>query len=265
MSSKGAHVESVIDKVQEQASAGVVTHAPDAATQDQAGAMASSLPRQFGKPSGRWDNQVEMKRQLIEKSGSPNTPYGQITFSDRDARALLEKKKAAEAAAFDGWFGEHFNTNDLPTRLLGEQLNPEYFEKREEQLVQKAELALRIELMKLYGPRSEEDLMILFGLQTGYLRLEDGWNVIGAAESVESAANKARFQREVSSVSRFFMGQGDGVDSTRADEAVRNRGKVAWGQQPFAVVEQVPTVADSVLAGQGSTGLSGFFDFLRGQ
>lgn len=270
MSKKGAHVENVIDKMQAQASAGVLTH-----EDPRAGGPAgfNNLPRKFKSADSGWDNAVEMKRQLMEdNNGTPDTPYGQVQFTDRDARALLEKKKAGEAALFDGWFGKNFNTADLPTRLLGEQLNPEYYQEREEALVQKAQLALRIELMKLYGPRSEEDLMIIFGLQTGYLRLDDQWNRVGFDGSGDNAYdqpnNKARFQRDINAVSRFFQGYGTGAGNTRGTQGWQNVGMQNASQSPFGngTTPDLRPAAPGMFGGNiGGVGLSSFFDFLRGE
>ena len=265
MSAKGAKVERVINKAQKQGEIGAQTHKQQASTEKDVAPM-SNLPRHFKTADSGWDNAVELKRQLVERAGADgaNTEFGQIQFTERDARALLDKKKAGEAAAFDGWFGERFNKNDLPTRILGEQLNPEYYEAREKALVDKTELALRIELMKLYGPRSEEDLMIIFGLDSGYLKLDDGWNVIGSpGKDVAPFINETRFKRDISSVSRFFAPQTDAAGGIGHPVP----GTVAHRKTPFAREQRWAaqnTVSAPMFSGGGKAGnLKGFFDFLR--
>lgn len=269
-SRKGKQIQNKIERVQRQGDTGVVTHdiAEDRNERGYTVAPPSQLPRKYQASDPNWDNEVELKRQLMVESNGPDTRFGTIQFTDRDARALLAKKKATEAAKFDGWFGERFNTADLPTRLLGEQLNPEYYQEREETLVQKADLALRIELMKLYGPRSEEDLMILYGLQTGYLRLDKDWNRIGynTEDGVTSAANRHRGQRELMPVSRFFMNQAN-VRNHQPSEASLARPQ----DTPFLQADRGIPISSFAqpqeLAGTGPNrrGLSNWFNFLRAQ
>lgn len=267
-SQKGKQIQNKIESVQDQVDPGVVTHNRNDKTDGAYVAPPSQLPRKYRPADKEWDNAVELKRQLMEQNDSPDTKYGTIMFTDRDARALLKKKEAVEAAKFDGWFGERFNTGDLSTRILGEQLNPEYYQAREEALVEKADLALRIELMKLYGPRSEEDLMIIYGLQTGYLKLDKDWNVIGeaAADDVESRANNHRKRQELLGVSRFFKNQSTvrrDLDEEASYANARNTPFVNGGRRlPPSVFAN--DFEQSVAAGAGrGGGLGAFFDFLR--
>jgi hypothetical protein len=204
--STGARVKNVGDKYDRRARGGVVTHE----AQDQGAAPVfrpSSLARQIGRRDP-WDDRVEMKKQMLQKYKGEGfrdgtTPWGEVQLSDKDLRALLRKKEAAEEAQFDGWFGEHFNKADLPTRMLGEQLNPDYFRKREEEIIRQAELAVQLKLMDLYGPRSEEDLMLKFGIEHGFVRLDKDWNVVGVQRDLDDN-NKGRFAEQMNVVSRFM-------------------------------------------------------------
>lgn len=157
---------------------GNLTHEVD----EVAGAVANpgQYPRKYRPRDPKWADEMVTKLMLQAEElgggglGTGQTAFGQLTASERDIRNYQQYQEQQESAAFDKWFGEHFNRADLPTRRLGEELNPEYFEEREKALVEKYDVQLRLDLIKLYGPRDEKDLMILFGLQNGLLREDEG-------------------------------------------------------------------------------------------
>lgn len=205
-----------LDAVNKDADLGYITHDANAGT--------VSLPRHTKPAHKEWDDQIELKRQYMEKYANVEKPLGTPTLSDRDIRAMLAKKKADVAAEFDGWFGQNWNKADLPTRQLGAQLNADYYRQREDTLVKRAKMALQIELIKLYGPRSEEDLMLMFGIKRGYITLDKNydkisWDAADAADQQNGARNQARRKRGLYSVSNFFK--------TAAERSGRN---VLFGQ-----------------------------------
>jgi hypothetical protein len=221
---KGREIQSTEDEVVKQARHGVTT--TGAPTDDgQGGATTRSFPRHFDSGTDAWDKVSKLKRGMVVDPATAMTPFGPLEFSDRDAHALLAKENAAKEMAFDGWFGQNFHKNDLPTRRLAQELNPDYYAQREALLVAKAKMALRIKLMQLRGPRSEEDLQILYGLQSGDIRLETGWDTIGWTTNPNNASDAAYARKELSTSSRLFVPLG-----ARADAGP---GLVGFANQPF--------------------------------
>ena len=67
----------------------------------QGGAVAGQFPRQFDARTPM-DDVMRMRQQLADKDGK--TPFGDLQFSDDQARWLLDKEKAAEAANCEFFF-----------------------------------------------------------------------------------------------------------------------------------------------------------------
>lgn len=196
------------------------------------GAVANptQLPRKYRPRDPKWTSEMVTKMQMQQEDngggglGTGQTAFGELTVTDRDIRNYQAIQEQQESAAFDKWFGEKFNRADLPTRRLGEELNPEYFEEREKALVEKYDVKLRLDLIKLYGPRDEKDLMILFGLQNGLLR-ED----LGA----ENAADQdVRFYYGMGQLSRFLYPD-DQLRRDDAENAELFRPHGDWGNAPL--------------------------------
>ena len=198
------------------------------------GAVANPgrYPRKYRPRDPKWASEMVTKMELQQEEnmggglGTGQTAFGQLSVTDRDIRNYQAIQEQMESAAFDKWFGEHFNRADLPTRRLGEELNPEFFEEREKALVEKYDIKLRLDLIKLYGPRDEKDLTILFGLQNGLLR-ED------REDDPDRAFNEGnedtRFLYGMGQLTRFLYPD----DSLRDDNAVLFRDHGDWGQAPL--------------------------------
>ena len=226
---QGAKIQRKEDEVTNELKQGVTTHAAQAAAQATAGAPAGSFPRDFSAGTEEWDKITKLKQSMTTEPG--RTPFGDLQFSDRDAYALLRKEDAAKAAAFDAWFGEKYNNSDLPTRQLAQELNPEYYAAREAKMAAKAKMALRIALIKLRGPKSEEDLQILFGLQTGDIRLEEGWDRIGYEAGQVSTG--PQLAADIGLTTRLFVPLGARARQVDARNIADTR-VLPFANQPFA-------------------------------
>ncbi len=217
----GARIQNQHAKMTENARLGVVTHDQDREGNVQGGAAAFSFPNSFSAASPR-DEIVDLKRQLMDDGGM--SPFGQVQFTERDARWLLEKQQASEQANFDSWFGKQFHKNDVASRQFAQQIYPGYYEDRERKMTERAKLALRINLIKLRGPQNEEDLITLYGLQSGKIRLEEGWDRIGVSYDKVSDQTgptaEERFSRGLLSVRKFLS------------QAERT-GNLGTGENPF--------------------------------
>lgn len=175
--SKGTQLDATAKAATEAFEPGVVTSRPDAATNVQGGAIAGQFQRKFEARSKR-DDMVRMKQQLMDPQ-TGTSRFGTVQASDADFRWLADKAKAAEAADFDAWFGQHFDKNDLASRQWAQEVNPDYYKERERLILEKAKMAARVRTIQLRGPQSEEDLMLMWALNTGRVQLDKDWDRIG--------------------------------------------------------------------------------------
>lgn len=237
---KGAQIEKEADKVTRETEPGLRTAAGDdnMATVS-GGAVATPFPRKFESGNDQWERETRVKQALVTDPATAMTPFGQLEFSDRDAKALLNYEQSAQEAAFDSWFAQNFNKNDLATRRIAAQLNPSFYKVREKEMVDHAKQALRIKLLMLRGPADEEDLQLLFGLQTGLIRLGEDWDVIGA-KGMKADVDSLR--KNITSASRLFV--------PYANRQLPGTGLAEFNTQPFVngANAPVPTSFDGMFA-----------------
>lgn len=201
----GRKLQNTEDEVTTSLKAGVVTAQRDQ-TAAAGGTGAQQFPRDFKAGTEEWDRVQALRQQLVTDPANAMTPFGQLQFSDRDAYALLKKQQALKEADFDSWFAEQYHVNDLPTRQFAQEINPGFYAAREAKMVERAKMALRIKLIELRGPRDEKDLQIVYGLKTGEIRLDPGWDQIGyTPDEFNRGENTGRLRRDLGLASRMFV------------------------------------------------------------
>lgn len=206
MASEGRKLVSKTTDMSEKLEGGFTTHAAP----DKKGAVATgSFPRKGLEARDARDELMAEKMQFIDgKQGM--SPFGLVTASDADFRWAQKKRETEALANFDAWAGQNFHSNDPALRKWHQEINPSYYEERERLMVERAKLALRIKLLKFRGPKTEEDLITVWGLQTGRIKLDDDWDRIGPYEeagSTHSHSTQAeRFKNGLFSFRRYLAG-----------------------------------------------------------
>lgn len=236
MASEGRKLVSKTTAMSEQLEAGMTTHAaPTLAARD--AVPTGSFPRKGLEARDKRDELMAEKMQFIEGNNGMS-PFGLVTASDADFRWAQKKRETEALANFDAWAGSNFHSNDPALRKWHQEINPSYYEERERVMVERAKLALRIKLLKLRGPKTEEDLVTIWGLQTGRIKLDDDWDRIGPYEGKREQHDHAkqveRFKNGLFSFRRYlswtergnnagdetnpFMPQGPGLNSFQDDD-----------------------------------------------
>ncbi len=197
----------------------------------QGGAQAVSFPRKFDARS-KMDDEMNTKMQLMDENGM--TPFGQVYYDDKVGRWLERKAAVAEAANFDSYFAQNFNKNDLASRQWAQQIHPEFYHAREREMMEKAEIVLKLKGIQLRGPQSEEDLHMLYLIESGRVALPADWDVIGPGFSEHriSAAENAQNERNYAAgLIRFplFLTQ-----KQREERAISSSAFGAWGSAAAA-------------------------------
>lgn len=186
---------------------GVLTHgvAPAGSTAQVTGAF----PRKgFSQESSR-DEMMRMKTQMIADYGGAQTPFGLVTASDADFQRLQQLRESEQLANMDAWVGQNFHTNDVTTRKWLQEVYPQYYDAREREMIDRAKMALRINLLLLRGPKNEKDLILQWGLATGQIQLDRNWNIIGAHLPAGQAPvpneEQGRFAKGLFSPKRYLL------------------------------------------------------------
>lgn len=103
--------------------------------------------------------------------------YGQkwmVPFTDADAQYILRKEAQAKNAAYERWLWNQYDTNDPAQAWIFQQIAPEQFEKRKSLILHQQNLATRYALLRLYGVKNEEDLMLKYLVETKQVELPEG-------------------------------------------------------------------------------------------
>lgn len=147
------------------------------------------------------DQRLKTKMQFVDDDG--DSPFGQVMATDADFALVEQKRNLAEEARFDSWVGTNFHQGDVAKRKWLQETMPEFYESREAVIMQRAKFAARVALLKLRGPQNEKDLILLWGLQTGRIKLQPGWNVIGYTDGGDTDALNTRFMEGVFGPMRY--------------------------------------------------------------
>lgn len=130
-----------------------------------AGSEAAQFPGRYYE-GDESDDLQSIKHQLAsEKRPAPIT--------DADAERVMRKTAAVEVAKEEEWFQNQwaFNSSNPTMQRWAQGVFPEYFNRREQVLEEQAQLQLAIAKMMLRGPRSREDLDLLYAIDSGVVQV----------------------------------------------------------------------------------------------
>lgn len=227
---QGLHLAQKAQDVTEKMEDGVYTAgAPQGGVQG--GAQAVMFQRKFDARDPM-DAEMNTRMQMMDSNGM--TPFGQVFYDDKIGRWVERKAAVAEAANFDRYFAQNFNKNDLASRQFAQKINPEFYQQREREMNERAEMVVKLKGIQLRGPQSKEDLYMLWLIESGRVRLPKDWDRIGPgftgtdADLNDStlkykAFNKENYARGLIRLPLFL------TDQQRATRAAQNRAEDAWG------------------------------------
>lgn len=125
--------------------------------------------------------------------------FGEKMMTDRDVDWLTRKRDQMTAAEFKQFVASMYNKNDPAQRALLNEVYPQLQQEQLEIINDRLELAKRLAMMKVtQKPNSQEDLELLFALNTGAVQLPEGniWepeNWTGVAKDKVTAMNRGLF------------------------------------------------------------------------
>lgn len=211
---KGRKITNAVQQLDVEAQPGVYT---SAAPEADGANITGSFPRKGFSTASSQDEIKRAKLQLVESGTNGQTPFGQATLTDSDIRWLEQKRQSEAYANLDAWIGKNFHNASAAQRKWLQETFPDYYDSREQLMLERAKLALRIKLLMLRGPKNEKDLMLEWALQTGQIELEEGWDKIGnflpAGADLTAQLSQNRFKQGLLSPARYK------INSTRKTNA----------------------------------------------
>lgn len=95
-------------------------------------------------------------------------------ITDADVQYLQQKQADMGYANFLVWAEQEFDLTDPANARLFAEIMPDYFAKRENLIDQTLAIQGQYAKLRLHGPRSMEDLVFMWGIQTGRIPLVKG-------------------------------------------------------------------------------------------
>ena len=142
---------------------------------NQGGSEAGQFPARYYEPDDG-DDVMHIKDQLAS-AGRP------APVTDNDVATILRKRAAVEVAKQEDWFQNSWKfASDNPVQQRwAQQVFPEYFSRREQVIDEQTLLQNQLAKIKLRGPRSREDIDLLYAIDMGVVKVEDSaiWNITG--------------------------------------------------------------------------------------
>lgn len=154
-------------------------HLKDPQPRTGGGSEASQFPARYIAPDDR-DDYMAIK-------GALATQERPAPVTDEDINAILRKRAQFEVAKQEDWFQNtwSFNSSDPNKQRWAQSVFPEYFSRREQVIDEQTLLQNQLAKIKLRGPRSREDIDLLYAIQMGVVKPEASaiWDLEGRSIS----------------------------------------------------------------------------------
>ena len=121
------------------------------------------------------DDYYEIKQQLAQDPSGFGTT---VPVTEKDIKYLQDQKTKEEKFLFDSWKWQTFQPGSDPARIrYYEKIDPQFFADREAEIDKTLDFIQQLGLVVLHGPRSEEDVVLLYGLSSGKVPIPD-WKAL---------------------------------------------------------------------------------------
>lgn len=128
------------------------------------------FPAQYFPDDEQADTRIAIKKKLL---ATPARPLGDAMLTDEDIKWYMGKENIRKRILFDAWYSKLFDTTDINKLRLAQQIYPDYFKIREEEIDRQAAIQKKLALIKLRGVRDLDDLQFIYALQNGEVHLRN--------------------------------------------------------------------------------------------
>ena len=131
-------------------------------------------------------------KRIRDLSGLPEEPHIAMTFGDSDVQAWKDKEKMLQQVQFDDWLTTHYDPFNNPAEANWLQsIYPEYFEARVEENKALHELQAQYTTIEIQGPKSKEDLYLLWRMENDKLL----WQRVTGKAGSKPVTPESRYKR----------------------------------------------------------------------
>lgn len=215
------------------------------------------------------DDRIKLKA-LLADNRDGGRPLGDVFLEDRDIEYLNQKRAELEEEEFEKWFATTLDFSSPHDVEFARQLLPEFITRREEELKHKLKLMEKIALINLRGPRTKQDLLMIYAVRQGHIDLKVLKNVWQAGETPDNDIiqpglfNPRRWTRRAHTVEVGGMGMFTGAAVNQGlregagilNEGVKNASMRGFRNDRLGQVVRDFTMADRV----GNPGVLGQLD-----
>ncbi len=136
--------------------------------QNQDSRLGAEFPAQYFPDSTPDDDRVATKAKLLR---APDRPLGDAQLTDADIKWYQDKEAIKKRIKFDEWYSTLFDTDDINKRRLAQEIYPDYWKMREDEIDRQAAIQKKLAMLKLRGPMDLDDLKFVYALQSGEVDL----------------------------------------------------------------------------------------------
>lgn len=123
------------------------------------------------------DDYVKIKSMAIQEMYNTGNNAARVhtQLTDRDIMYLENKLKTEEYAKFRAWTEQWFDFTDPAQVDIYTKAFPDYFQRRAELIKNLGEIQIKYAILRMMGPRTEQDFMFLWGIESGRIPLVRGF------------------------------------------------------------------------------------------
>jgi hypothetical protein len=137
----------------------------------------NEFPVQINKPNRGRDTHLLLKHEYAKQranGGDAALDIGEPHLNDRDLGAFEDLQKQKQKVSFAAWLSSYLNVADPATQRLVAEIMPEYYTDREAVIENQAELQKNLALIRMRGPQSKQDFLMIYLLSTGQIQMPKG-------------------------------------------------------------------------------------------
>ena len=122
----------------------------------------------------KYDTIASIKQSVGDNQNAAFGNKWMVPFTDADAQYMLRQQAQVQNANYERWLWKQYDVTDPAQAWIFQQIAPKQFEKRKQLILYQQNLATKYAMLRLYGVKTEEDLMLKYLVDTKQIELPEG-------------------------------------------------------------------------------------------